>query len=89
MANVNLEDNEWSYVLGVLGERPWREANAVLMKIGTQLRMQQNQARNPDAAPRFSEQSYQRTVSPRFEATITPADRGNSFEQRPPGQEEG
>jgi hypothetical protein len=49
MAAVNLEDNEWSYVLGVLGERPWREANAVLMKIGTQLRMQQHQARNPDA----------------------------------------
>jgi len=38
---VSLEDNEWSYLLGVLGERPWREVNTVLMKIGAQLRMQQ------------------------------------------------
>jgi hypothetical protein len=42
MSTVNLEDQEWNYVLGVLGDRPWRESNTILMKIGSQLRMQQD-----------------------------------------------
>ena len=47
MSTADLNEQEWNYILGVLGERPWREANGVLMKIGSQLRMQQQQANSP------------------------------------------
>lgn len=44
MAIVELEDNEWQVVLGMMALAPWREANPLLMKIGQQLQAQQRPA---------------------------------------------
>lgn len=41
MAHVELNDQEWQQVLGILGEAPWKIAHPLLMKIGNQLRTQQ------------------------------------------------
>jgi len=41
MPAVVLEDSEWQMVLGILSTAPWRDANPLMMKIGTQLRTQQ------------------------------------------------
>jgi len=41
MPAVVLDDNEWQMVLGILSTAPWRDANPLMMKIGTQLRTQQ------------------------------------------------
>jgi len=41
MPAVVLEDNEWQMVLGILATAPWRDANPLMMKIGGQLRTQQ------------------------------------------------
>ena len=38
MVQVNLEDEEWQKVLGILATAPWNVANPLLMKIGEQLR---------------------------------------------------
>jgi hypothetical protein len=37
---VKLEYNEWQYIMGILAERPWKESNTVLMKLGNQVRTQ-------------------------------------------------
>jgi hypothetical protein len=37
---VNLTDQEWGQVMGLLSEAPWKIANPLLMKVGEQLRMQ-------------------------------------------------
>jgi hypothetical protein len=39
--SVELEDQEWQQVLGLISEGPWRAANPLLMKIGAQLQAQQ------------------------------------------------
>jgi hypothetical protein len=49
MQHVYLEPQEWTQVMGVLSEAPWRIANPLLMKIGEQLRVQQEPA-SVDAA---------------------------------------
>ena len=41
MPKVELDDNEWSLVMGIIATAPWRDANPLLMKIGNQLRIQQ------------------------------------------------
>jgi len=41
MPAVVLDDNEWSAVLAILSTAPWRDANPLMMKIGGQLRTQQ------------------------------------------------
>jgi hypothetical protein len=38
---VDLTDQEWQQVLGILSTASWRDANPLLMKIGNQLRLQQ------------------------------------------------
>jgi hypothetical protein len=38
---VDLENDEWQQVIGILSQAPWRVANPLLMKIGEQLRVQQ------------------------------------------------
>jgi hypothetical protein len=38
---VQLEDEEWQRVLGILAQQPWQLANPLIMRIGEQLRMQQ------------------------------------------------
>jgi hypothetical protein len=40
MAQVQLEDEEWQRVLAMLATQPWHAANALIMKIGEQLRAQ-------------------------------------------------
>lgn len=40
MPVVELDENEWQQVLGIVGDAPWRIANPLLMKIGNQLRVQ-------------------------------------------------
>ena len=47
MATVQLEDEEWQRVLAVLANAPWSVANPLIMRIGEQLRMQQ-QADDPN-----------------------------------------
>jgi hypothetical protein len=73
MSTVSLEDNEWNYVLGVLGDRPWRETNSVLMKIGTQLRMQQQQA-----VPNAQEQKQREREHPQAASRGVSSPPGNS-----------
>ena len=41
MPIIELDDNEWQMVLGILATAPWNQANPLLMKIGAQLRIQQ------------------------------------------------
>jgi len=38
MSMVDLTDQEWGQVMGLLSEAPWKVANPLLMKIGEQLR---------------------------------------------------
>jgi hypothetical protein len=38
---IDLTDQEWQQVLGILATAPWTVANPLLMKIGNQLRLQQ------------------------------------------------
>jgi hypothetical protein len=40
MSNVNLEDQEWQRVMNILSTAAWRDVNDLLMKIGGQLRAQ-------------------------------------------------
>lgn len=42
MPTVDLTEQEWNQVMGVLGEAPWRISNPLLMRIGGQLRQQQH-----------------------------------------------
>jgi hypothetical protein len=54
MPTIELDDAEWSQVMGVLSTAPWRDVNPLLMKIGVQLQAQQRskqQTNNQDAAP--------------------------------------
>lgn len=37
---VDLTEQEWQQVLGILSTAPWRDANPLLMKIGEQMRAQ-------------------------------------------------
>lgn len=50
MPVVNLSDTEWQQVLGIIATAPWRDANPLLMKIGAQLKTQQDQVeiKKPD-----------------------------------------
>ena len=41
MPVIELDENEWQMVLGILATAPWNQANPLLMKIGNQLRIQQ------------------------------------------------
>jgi hypothetical protein len=50
MPTVQLEDEEWQRVLAVLAQAPWNVANPLIMKIGEQLRVQQ-QKDDPNARP--------------------------------------
>lgn len=40
MPQVDLTDQEWQAVMGILAMAPWRDANPLLMRIGEQLRAQ-------------------------------------------------
>jgi hypothetical protein len=48
---VDLEEQEWQRVMGLLALGPWREANPLLMKIGAQLQAQDVSAARQ--APRY------------------------------------
>jgi hypothetical protein len=50
MSSVELSDQEWGVLMGVLSEAPWKIANPLLMKIGEQLR-QQHQPPPPNPVP--------------------------------------
>jgi hypothetical protein len=41
MPTVELDEQEWQAVLAMIALAPWRDANPLLMKIGSQLRIQQ------------------------------------------------
>jgi hypothetical protein len=41
MSVVDLTDQEWNQVMAILGEAPWRVSNPLLMRLGEQLRRQQ------------------------------------------------
>jgi hypothetical protein len=41
MASVELSDQKWQQVLGMISLAPWRDANPLLMEIGAQLQRQQ------------------------------------------------
>lgn len=55
MLAVTLDANEWGQVMAILSTAPWRDANPLLMKIGEQLRLQQQP--NPPTPPVPQEQS--------------------------------
>ena len=55
MSTVELNDNEWGQVMSIIGDAPWKQANPLLMKIGEQLRLQQQP--NPPTPPVPQEQS--------------------------------
>jgi hypothetical protein len=40
MPIVELDDQEWQQVISMIATAPWRDANPLLMKIGSQLRVQ-------------------------------------------------
>jgi len=40
MSAVDLTDQEWTQVMGILGDAPWKIAHPLLMKIGNQLQQQ-------------------------------------------------
>jgi hypothetical protein len=42
MPSVQLDDEEWQRVLAIIATAPWNVANNLLMKIGEQLRHQQD-----------------------------------------------
>jgi hypothetical protein len=46
MPVVELTDQEWGQVMGILGEAPWRVSNPLLMRMGAQLQRQQQTALN-------------------------------------------
>jgi hypothetical protein len=50
MVEVRLDPQEWNQLLQVLSQAPWNIANPLIMKIGEQLRAQQ-QKDDPDARP--------------------------------------
>jgi hypothetical protein len=52
MSSVELSDQEWGQVMGLLSEAPWKVANPLLMKIGDQLRKQYVPPQ-PPGAPRL------------------------------------
>jgi hypothetical protein len=41
MAVVELSEQKWQQVLGMISLAPWRDANPLLMEIGAQLQAQQ------------------------------------------------
>lgn len=48
MPSVNLDENEWQFLIHVLGTKlTWVEANPLLMKIGEQLRKSGNSKEVP------------------------------------------
>jgi hypothetical protein len=49
MPTVQLDDEEWQRVLSIIATAPWNVANPLLMKIGEQLRQQQQH--NSDFKP--------------------------------------
>jgi hypothetical protein len=51
MPAVALEDSEWNTVLGILATAPWRDANPLMMKIGGQLRTQQEFSKHGPPPP--------------------------------------
>jgi hypothetical protein len=51
MARVQLEIEEWQRVLAMLATQPWNVANPLIMKIGEQLRTQQQADAPPPARP--------------------------------------
>lgn len=48
MLSVQLEITEWNQVLSMLATQPWHAANPIIMKLGEQLRQQQQLAANPE-----------------------------------------
>lgn len=40
MPTVELNDSDWQFILATLADRPWREVNMLVMKIGSQLQAQ-------------------------------------------------
>jgi hypothetical protein len=44
---VDLKEVEWQQVMAIISTAPWRDANALLMKIGEQLRLQQPNTASP------------------------------------------
>lgn len=47
MPSVDLSDQEWNSVMAIIGEAPWKVAHPLLMRIGQQLRAQQQPAPSP------------------------------------------
>ena len=60
MPTVNLDANEWGQVMAILATAPWRDANPLLMKIGEQLRLQQQQNMPPFAPPQTPQEQTKR-----------------------------
>lgn len=85
MKSVRLEDQEWNYIMGVLGDRPWRESNMILLKIGSQLRPQPFTPRpngGINAPEGFSFGEDTRTISSRESVEIAQTDSSDSAQQR-------
>lgn len=51
MASIDLSENEWGQVMAMIAERPWRDANPLLLKIGEQLRAQHTNLMQPAPRP--------------------------------------
>jgi hypothetical protein len=45
MSTVELDDQEWQQVMNILSTAPWRDVNQLLLKVGSQLRLQQQTLR--------------------------------------------
>jgi hypothetical protein len=58
MSSIELNDQEWTQVMGILSSAPWRDANPLLMKIGQQLQQQAVVARGMNVAGNGKEEHH-------------------------------
>ena len=80
---INLDENEVHYLLNLLGDRPWKESNTLIVKV---LRQQQGGNGHATQAGRAvsSVEQHPGAVPPRLEAEVEGADYRNSGERSPP-----
>jgi hypothetical protein len=61
MASVQLDIEEWQRVLAVLAQGPWQTVNPLILKIGEQVRAQQQQPDDPNAGVRRGNSGHPRS----------------------------
>ena len=81
MSYMNLERAEWNYLLNLLGDRPWKEVNALIMKMGAQLQRNDEKRMHPGSFDFRDAEHHQRgsaTNDGDILRSRPPADSGDS-----------